>query len=53
MNPNLSNEERSTLERVINFLNENTKNIEIIDKGHYVYAVYRAKDKKKPFFCHF
>lgn len=48
MHPDLSNEERPTLERVINFLKENTKNIEIIDKGHYVYAVYRAKDKKKP-----
>lgn len=48
MHPDLSNEERPTLERVINFLKENTKNIEIIDKGHYVYAVYRTKDKKKP-----
>lgn len=46
--PDLSNEERPTLERVMKFLKENTKNIEIVDKGHYVYAVYRAKDKKKP-----
>lgn len=46
--PYLSNEERPTLERIIKFLKENTKNIEIVDKGHYVYAVYRAKDKKKP-----
>ncbi|HHX92263.1 MAG TPA: amidohydrolase [Clostridiales bacterium] len=46
--PNLSNEERPTLERIIRFLEENTKNIEIVDKGHYVYAIYRAKDPKRP-----
>ncbi|NCB41603.1 MAG: amidohydrolase [Clostridia bacterium] len=48
MHPDLSNEERPTLERIIRFLKENTQNIEIIDKGHYVYAIYRTKDQKKP-----
>ena len=47
-NPDLSNEERPTLERVLRFLRENTKNLEIVDKGHYVYAVYRASDPIKP-----
>lgn len=47
-NPDLSNEERPTLERVIRFLSENTRNLEIVDKRHYVYAVYRAADPKKP-----
>ncbi len=46
--PNLSNEERPTLERVIKFLKENTRNIEVVDKGHYVYAVYRCANPKKP-----
>jgi amidohydrolase len=46
--PNLSNEERPTLERIIKFLKENTQNIEVVDKGHYVYAVYRSSDAKKP-----
>lgn len=46
--PDLSNEERPTLERVIRFLNANTKNIEVVDKGHYVYAVYRAANPAKP-----
>lgn len=45
--PNLSNEERPTLERVIRFLEENTENIEVVDKGHYVYAIYRAENPKK------
>ena len=46
--PFLSNEERPTLERIIRFLTENTKNIEVVDKGHYVYGIYRAKDPQKP-----
>lgn len=46
--PYLSNEERPTLERIIRFLNENTMNIEVMDKGHYVYAVYRAKNPQRP-----
>ncbi len=46
--PYLSNEERPTLERIIDFLKANTQNIEVIDKGHYVYAVYRAKEAKMP-----
>lgn len=45
--PNLSNEERPTLERIIRFLKENTSGIEIVDKGHYVYAIYRSTDAKK------
>lgn len=43
--PDLSNEERPTLERVMRFLNEHTKNIEVVDKGHYVYAVYSSPVK--------
>lgn len=46
--PDLSNHERPTLERVIRFLKENTTNLEIIDKGHYVYAVYRSLNPQKP-----
>lgn len=46
--PNLSNQERPTLERIIKFLKENTEHIEIIDKGHYVYAVYRSLNPQKP-----
>lgn len=46
--PYLSNEERPTLERIIDFLKANTQNIEVVDKGHYVYAVYRAKEAKMP-----
>ncbi len=46
--PDLSNQERPTLDRVIKFLKENTKNIEIVDRGHYVYAAYHAKTKAKP-----
>lgn len=45
--PDLSNYERPTLERIIQFLRENTKNIEIVDKGHYVYAVYRSSNPQK------
>ena len=46
--PDLSNEERPTLERVMKFLKENTKNIEIHDAGHYVWCAYRSPDPKKP-----
>jgi amidohydrolase len=46
--PYLSNEERPTLERIIRFLKENTTNIEVVDKGHYVYAVYRSKNPRRP-----
>ena len=48
MHPDLSNEERPTLERVMTFLKENTKNIEIHDAGHYVWCAYRSPDPKKP-----
>ena len=40
--PDLSNEERPTLERVMKFLKENTTNIEIHDEGHYVWCAYRS-----------
>ena len=46
--PDLSNEERPTLERVMKFLKENTKNIEIHDAGHYVWCAYRSPNPKKP-----
>jgi len=46
--PDLSNHERPTLERVIRFLKDNTNHIEIVDKGHYVYAVYRSAKPQKP-----
>lgn len=47
MYPDLSGEERPTLERVMAFLKENTKNIEIHDKGHYVWACYRCPEPEK------
>ncbi|MBP5749864.1 MAG: M20/M25/M40 family metallo-hydrolase, partial [Firmicutes bacterium] len=46
--PDLSNQERPTLERVMAFLKENTSNIEIHDAGHYVWCAYRSPDPKKP-----
>lgn len=46
--PDLSNHERPTLERIIRFIKANTKHIKIVDKGHYVYAVYRSKNAQKP-----
>ena len=45
--PCLSNQERPTFDRIIAFLKENTKNIEIMDRGHYVLARYKAADPKK------
>ncbi|HCU07877.1 MAG TPA: amidohydrolase, partial [Clostridiales bacterium] len=45
--PDLSNQERPTLERVIQFLRRHTK-LEIVDKGHYVYAVYRSPVSGSP-----
>ncbi|MBR0179828.1 MAG: M20/M25/M40 family metallo-hydrolase, partial [Firmicutes bacterium] len=46
--PDLSNEERPTLERVMKFLKENTRNIEIHDAGHYVWCAYRSPNPVKP-----
>ncbi len=46
--PCLSNQERPTFETIMAFLKENTKNIEIMDRGHYVLARYKAADPKKP-----
>lgn len=46
-NPDLSNQERPTLERVMRFLKAYTK-LEVVDKGHYVYAVYRSPTSGKP-----
>ena len=48
MYPDLSNEERPTLERILAFLKKNTNNIEIHDAGHYVWCAYRSPDPKKP-----
>jgi amidohydrolase len=48
MYPDLSNEERPTLERILAFLKENTKNIEIYDAGHYIWCAYRSPNPKKP-----
>lgn len=48
MYPDLSNEERPTLERIMAFLKRNTKNIEIHDAGHYIWCAYRSPDPKKP-----
>ena len=45
--PYLSNQERPTFERIMAFLKENTKSIEIMDRGHYVLARYKAADPKK------
>ncbi|WP_368655230.1 M20 family metallopeptidase [Ornithinibacillus sp. 4-3] len=45
--PELSNEEVWTKQHLIEFLQKNTTNIEIIDKGEWFYAAYRVgKDKK-------
>ncbi|MBR6970232.1 MAG: amidohydrolase [Firmicutes bacterium] len=46
--PDLSNEERPTLERVMKFLKENTSSIEIHDAGHYVWCAYRSPNPVKP-----
>ena len=46
-NPDLSNRERPTLERVIKFLKDNTK-LQIVDKGHYIYAVYKSAVSGNP-----
>ena len=46
--PDLSNQERPTFERIIAFLKENAPSIEILDRGHYVLARYKAADPKKP-----
>ncbi|MBQ2227575.1 MAG: amidohydrolase [Firmicutes bacterium] len=46
--PDLSNQERPTFERIIAFLRENAPSIEILDRGHYVLARYKATDPKKP-----
>ena len=45
--PCLSNQERPTFDTIIAFLKENTKNIEIMDRGHYVLARYKAADPQK------
>jgi amidohydrolase len=46
-NPDLSNQERPTFERIIQFLRNNTR-LKIVDKGHYVYAVYHSQAKGNP-----
>lgn len=47
MNPDLSNHERPTFDRIIKFLKKNTK-LKIVDKGHYIYAVYKSKNNGNP-----
>ncbi|MBQ2218248.1 MAG: amidohydrolase [Firmicutes bacterium] len=47
-NPDLSNEERPTYERIIKFLKENAPSIEIVDKGYYVYAIYHSEHPERP-----
>lgn len=42
-NPELSNKERWTKERLINFLKEYS-NLEIVDKGNWFYAIYRGEE---------
>ena len=46
--PDLSNQERPTLERIMAFLKEHTTRIEVVDKGHYVYAAYRSQQEGRP-----
>ncbi|MCQ2560874.1 MAG: amidohydrolase [Clostridia bacterium] len=48
MNPDLSNQERPTYERIIKFLKENAPSIEIVDKGYYVYAIYHSEHPERP-----
>lgn len=45
--PCLSNQERPTFDTIIAFLKENTTKIDILDRGHYVLARYKAADPKK------
>lgn len=45
--PCLSNQERPTFERIIAFLKENTKNIEIMDRDIYVLARYKSPNPVK------
>ncbi len=47
MNPDLSNWERPTFDRIVKFLKRNTK-LKVVDKGHYIYAVYNSKTKGNP-----
>lgn len=45
--PYIYNEERPTFERIMAFLKENTKNIEIMDRGHYVLCRYKSSNPVK------
>lgn len=47
-NPDLSGEERPTYERIKKFLAENAPSIEVVDKGHYIYAVYHSEHPERP-----
>ena len=47
-NPDLSNYERPTYERIMKFLKENAPSIEIVDKGYYVYAIYHSEHPERP-----
>ncbi|NMA94402.1 MAG: amidohydrolase [Clostridiales bacterium] len=47
-NPDLSGEERPTYERIQKFLAENAPSIEVVDKGVYIYGIYRSKHPERP-----
>lgn len=44
--PELSNQERWTKARLMRFLQENTKRLELVDKGRWFYAAYRAGEDR-------
>ncbi|KAA0941656.1 amidohydrolase [Sporosarcina sp. ANT_H38] len=44
--PEISNEEVWTKQHLIDFLKTHTTNFEIVDKGNWFYAIYRAGDNK-------
>ena len=45
--PELSNQEHWTKERLMGFLREHTQALDIVDKGRWFYAAYRA-GKERP-----
>ncbi|ULT57042.1 amidohydrolase [Neobacillus drentensis] len=44
--PELSNEEVWTKQHLMEFVKNNTKNLEIVDKGNWFYAIYRVGEDK-------
>nr|WP_106781917.1 M20 family metallopeptidase [Lysinibacillus timonensis] len=45
--PELSYQEIWTKEHLMNFIEKHTTNLEIVDKGKYFYAIYRASNNKR------